>query len=96
MENPFEFLIEKGIERPKWFVEKENAEERLAICKECPKLIKLSTQCKICLCFMPIKSRLNMSKCPIGKWEEVDSKYPDTIQPPDWPGRDLAQDEVDK
>ena len=82
MENPFEYLAQKGIEKPKWFVDKENAERRLEVCKECPKLIKLSNQCKVCLCFMPIKTRLNLTSCPLGKWEEIDSEYKETIQPP--------------
>jgi len=42
--------------------------ERLAICKGCPELIKLTTQCKKCGCIMSIKTKLEAAKCPIGKW----------------------------
>ena len=64
-----------------WFVDPENSKRRLDVCKECPKYIKLSTQCKICLCFMPLKTKLNMSECPMGKWKEVDKEYPNTVNP---------------
>ena len=42
--------------------------ERLAICKACPELIKLTTQCKKCGCFMKLKTTLQDATCPIGKW----------------------------
>lgn len=42
--------------------------ERMAICKECPELIKLTRQCKKCGCFMEIKTKLQAAKCPLGKW----------------------------
>jgi hypothetical protein len=44
------------------------AEKRLEICKACPELISLSTQCKKCGCFMTLKTKLENAKCPIGKW----------------------------
>jgi len=44
------------------------AETRLSICKACPELIKLTTQCKKCGCFMSAKTKLEAAKCPIGKW----------------------------
>lgn len=42
--------------------------ERLSICLECPKLIKLTTQCKECGCFMTAKTKLINATCPLGKW----------------------------
>jgi hypothetical protein len=48
--------------------EEEMANERFAICLECPELIKLSAQCKKCGCFMALKTKLENAKCPIGKW----------------------------
>ena len=69
------------VERRHWFVEKENANRRMEVCKECPKFVKISTQCKICLCFMPIKTKLNMTECPMGKWKEIDKEYPHTVNP---------------
>lgn len=41
---------------------------RYSICKSCPELIKLTTQCKKCGCFMAAKTKLQKATCPIGKW----------------------------
>jgi hypothetical protein len=46
----------------------ELAENRIEICKACPELIKLTTQCKKCGCFMSVKTKMEAAKCPIGKW----------------------------
>ena len=46
----------------------EEAHRRLEICKSCPELIKLTTQCKKCGCFMALKTKLQVATCPIGKW----------------------------
>jgi hypothetical protein len=46
----------------------EVAEERYSICKACPELIKLTTQCKKCGCFMKAKTKLQGATCPLGKW----------------------------
>jgi hypothetical protein len=42
--------------------------EKFEICKKCPELVKTNTQCRKCGCFMNIKTLLNESRCPIGKW----------------------------
>jgi hypothetical protein len=44
------------------------ANERLLICKACPELITLTSQCKKCGCFMNLKTKLEKATCPIGKW----------------------------
>ena len=49
-------------------VEKEVAIKRFAICKECPKYNKLTTQCSECKCFMKIKTKINGVECPLKKW----------------------------
>jgi hypothetical protein len=46
----------------------DKAKERLSICKGCPELIKLTTQCKKCGCVMALKSKLAEATCPLGKW----------------------------
>jgi hypothetical protein len=46
----------------------EVAEERYSICKACPELIKLTSQCKKCGCFMKAKTKLEHATCPLGKW----------------------------
>jgi hypothetical protein len=50
------------------YIEESIANERLSICKACPELIKLTTQCKKCGCFMAAKTKLKMATCPLGKW----------------------------
>lgn len=41
---------------------------RLDICKACPELVKVTTTCKKCGCFMAVKTKLQGAACPIGKW----------------------------
>jgi hypothetical protein len=41
---------------------------RMDICLSCPELIKLTSQCKKCGCFMNLKTKIEAAKCPIGKW----------------------------
>ena len=49
-------------------VSDEDAEARFSICQACPELIKLTSQCKKCGCFMKAKTTLESAKCPLGKW----------------------------
>ena len=42
--------------------------QRMQTCLACPELISLTKQCKKCGCFMELKTGLDLSKCPIGKW----------------------------
>jgi len=46
----------------------EEAQRRYKICTECPELLKVTKQCKMCGCFMKLKVKLEESRCPIGKW----------------------------
>lgn len=50
------------------YVSDDISNSRFEICKSCPELIKLTTQCKKCGCFMKIKTKLDKASCPIGKW----------------------------
>jgi len=50
------------------FLEDETPNERLSICRQCPELIKLTTQCKKCGCFMSAKTKLINATCPLSKW----------------------------
>lgn len=49
-------------------IDLEIADKRMSICGSCPEIIKLTSQCKKCGCFMPAKTKLEAAKCPIGKW----------------------------
>ncbi len=50
------------------YATEETATDRLAICEQCPSLIKLTSQCKECGCFMKLKVKLQKAACPLGKW----------------------------
>lgn len=50
------------------YVESDVSDQRFEICKSCPELIKLTSQCKKCGCFMSAKTRLQNASCPLGKW----------------------------
>jgi hypothetical protein len=59
-------LFNKNIGRVQTVV----AEKRLAICEECPRFIKSTTQCKECGCIMKLKTKLPNADCPLGKWHK--------------------------
>jgi hypothetical protein len=46
----------------------EIVEYRLGICKGCDWFRANTQTCKKCGCFMKLKTLLEKSKCPIGKW----------------------------
>lgn len=48
----------------------EKFKERMKICKSCEKLNSLNF-CTMCNCFMPIKTRLKRSHCPLKKWLNI-------------------------
>lgn len=48
-------------------VSKEIHDTRMEICKNCDKLNTINF-CKQCGCFMPLKTWLKSSNCPLGKW----------------------------
>jgi hypothetical protein len=50
------------------YVDKEVSTKRFDICKACPKLIKLTSQCKECGCFMAVKTKMTRATCPLEKW----------------------------
>lgn len=57
------FLVNKDL-----FVDKPTQDERYEICKNCDKFINLTKQCKECGCFMPLKTKLKFTSCPLQKW----------------------------
>lgn len=44
------------------------ANDRYNLCLKCPELISVTKQCKKCGCFMALKTKIDSSKCPLGKW----------------------------
>ena len=45
--------------------------DRLSICNLCEHRIESVNVCSKCGCFLPAKTKLAMSKCPIGKWHSI-------------------------
>jgi len=44
------------------------ASSRMSICMSCPELRPIVNQCKQCGCLMNAKTKIEASKCPLGKW----------------------------
>ena len=42
--------------------------KRISLCLGCEFLIQNSERCIKCGCYMNMKTRLQVSKCPVGKW----------------------------
>lgn len=49
-------------------VSDETEATRFAVCKSCAFFTKWVSTCQVCGCFMPIKTKLAKSSCPIGNW----------------------------
>ena len=47
---------------------RELIESRLAICNECPFFNKTFAKCRICGCFMKLKTTLQDATCPDERW----------------------------
>ena len=43
--------------------------ERWKICEGCEKLYKPTSTCRLCGCFMQVKTWMPNQKCPASKWE---------------------------
>jgi hypothetical protein len=63
-------LIDPSVQK----VEDQVAALRLSMCRSCEHLIKATTQCSKCGCFMQLKTKLANAECPIGKWARADSE----------------------
>ena len=56
-------LLDKGN-----YASEEVSSTRLAMCEECPSLLKPLYQCKECGCLMKLKVKLEKAACPLFKW----------------------------
>ena len=58
--------------------QREKAEQRLIICRQCDKYNVLFVQCMECGCFLKVKTLCPGAECPLGKWssykEEEDGR----------------------
>ena len=50
------------------YTDEKTMQSRLEICNTCEFLIKKTTTCKKCGCFMVAKTKLANATCPLGKW----------------------------
>lgn len=60
------------------FISLENAKKRYSLCISCDKFNSLLKTCKECGCFMPAKTTIANTGCPLQKWgplpKELDNK----------------------
>lgn len=47
---------------------------RLEICKQCEHFNAHLYQCRHCKCFLKLKAAVNVWKCPLDKWNEIDEQ----------------------
>lgn len=45
-----------------------NSSERYELCKSCVHFNATLKTCKLCGCFLPAKTKLKGSQCPLKKW----------------------------
>ena len=70
----------------KFFADKDTIKHRLNICKSCNHYFKLTGTCKLCGCFMRVKTTIARLNCPDKppRWERVYSfsevTIPDSIK----------------
>jgi len=57
------------------FCNEETRTKRYNICKECEHFRAVIKQCKLCNCFMPIKTKMLAMTCPINKWSSPYSSW---------------------
>lgn len=50
------------------YVSEEISSKRMEICNSCPELLQVTKQCKKCMCFMLLKTKVNNVFCPLEKW----------------------------
>lgn len=51
-----------------FFVEKNIAQNRYDLCKQCSYFNNLTTTCTQCGCLMKLKVKFTKSVCPLNKW----------------------------
>lgn len=49
-------------------VSEEIQQRRMDTCNNCEQLYKVSNRCRLCGCFMGVKTWMKTQKCPIDKW----------------------------
>lgn len=71
-------------------VSEEKKNERLNICKSCDFFNDKIDQCKLCGCFLQVKTSWASEKCPIDKWKSELPSENDVIDEPIAPSGDCG------
>jgi len=53
--------------------------ERITICRNCPKFLEMQNECSECGCYLPMKARMGMDSCPLGKWTDNSEGWEETF-----------------
>ena len=56
------------------FSGKEEADRRMRICMSCEKFKHSLKICGICKCYMPFKTKILKSTCPINRWKQLEPR----------------------
>jgi|LakMenEpi13Jul12_1017406.scaffolds.fasta_scaffold01164_3 hypothetical protein len=59
-----------GLIEKQFLASQEDRNKRIEICEACEHLHRWK-YCKLCWCYMPLKTHINNSSCPMGKWGPV-------------------------
>jgi len=54
-----------------WDTKTSFIKDRMDICLSCEEYHKTLKICKACGCFLPLKSRFEISTCPLKKWKII-------------------------
>jgi len=57
-----------GEENKNLIVSEKLYNERIEICKSCPKFDKNQDRCIECGCYLPVKAKFIIDDCPLNKW----------------------------
>ena len=55
------------------WAEREVAQARFDICKQCDRFVSITNQCMECGCFMKLKVKMLNMECPLHKWSSSDN-----------------------
>lgn len=53
--------------------------DRLEVCKVCPKFDKDQTRCFECGCYLPVKAKFVLDDCPLNKWTMSEEEWESTF-----------------
>lgn len=70
------------------FVSDEIYNQRIKVCKTCPKYDKEQNRCQECGCFLSGKARFIFEECPLQKWEMTEKEWEETF--------DKIMEDIDK